>query len=612
MTTVSFVVPSYNSARTITACVLSLRNQTHPDVEIVVVDNHSTDDTVARATAAGADAVITAGPERCAQRNRGARDSRGAIVVLHRLGHGHGARPSPPTSSRPSRRGRTSAPSSSPSGPSATASGPSAACWRSPSTWATSRSRPRVPSVARRSRPSVAGTRTSRPPRTGTSTTGSGPTASRWAGSERSSGTTRARLRLRGTFGKKRYYGQWIAAYLDAHDDGSRRIRRSGLLDRKGDLLRHPILTSGMVTLEVDRGRGHLRRHARRPQGAHRRPPRCTRVNARPERIVHLISEYSAHEAMGRTVTETALRVPGEHHLITTKAHDGGAVFASVHELGGRIESFPMSNRDRLHALLAEIQPDVVHLHAGALGPLLAQRSGLGAYPLVMTIYAWPGLPGRAAWRHAGWRGLRVEQRPARAGAGHGDPAAGPRAAVGAGAEPARHPEPRPPGAGAAVRLRRARSSTCPPVPRSTARRASRTPAAGNGPTVVFAGRSETVRGIGTLIDAFPAVRCGRAGRPAAAPAAPARGAAPHRRPVAASPVSDAIDIVTDPIPDLLGELAERAGGLLALPRRLHHVATGDGGRGGDGGRPAGRVHARRVRALGHATGRRRDRRAAG
>ena len=70
-------------------------------------------------------------------------------------------------------------------------------------------------------------------------------------------------------------------------------------------------------------------------------------MNARPERIVHLVSEYSAHEAIGLTVTETALRVPGEHHLITTKAHDGGAVFASVHELGGRIESFPMSSRDQ-------------------------------------------------------------------------------------------------------------------------------------------------------------------------------------------------------------------------------------------------------------------------
>ena len=87
-------------------------------------------------------------------------------------------------------------------------------------------------------------------------------------------------------------------------------------------------------------------------------------------------------------------------------------------------------------------------------------------------------------------------------------------------------------------------------------RRASRTPAAGAAPTVIFAGRSETVRGIKTLIDAFPAVR-------AAVPDArlrllllPRAELPGDRAHVAASPVADAIDVVTDPIPDLLGELA--------------------------------------------------------
>ena len=87
-------------------------------------------------------------------------------------------------------------------------------------------------------------------------------------------------------------------------------------------------------------------------------------------------------------------------------------------------------------------------------------------------------------------------------------------------------------------------------------RRASRTPAAGAAPTVIFAGRSETVRGIKTLIDAFPAVR-------AAVPDArlrllllPRAELAAIVQHVAASPVADAIDVVTDPIPDLLGELA--------------------------------------------------------
>ena len=283
-------------------------------------------------------------------------------------------------------------------------------------------------------------------------------------------------------------------------------------------------------------------------------------MNARPERIVHLISEYSAHEAMGRTVTETALRVPGEHHLITTKAHDGGAVFASVHELGGRIESFPMSSRDRLHALLAEIQPDVVHLHAGALGPLLAQRSGLGAYPLVMTIYAWPGLPGRAAWRHAGWRGLRASNvLPARVLATAILPPALVRRSVRAlNPRGILSPDPRVLErlSGCGVPVKHLPSGA--PI---DSRRASRTPAAGNGPTVVFAGRSETVRGIGTLIDAFPAVR-------AAVPDARLRLLLLPRAElplivdqVAASPASDAIEIVTDPIPDLLGELSSAQAG---------------------------------------------------
>jgi len=65
------VVPTRNNSRTIEACLRSLRAQDHP-CRIVVVDNHSSDDTVAIAGSL-ADAVVTAGPERSAQRNLGAR-----------------------------------------------------------------------------------------------------------------------------------------------------------------------------------------------------------------------------------------------------------------------------------------------------------------------------------------------------------------------------------------------------------------------------------------------------------------------------------------------------------------------------------------------------------
>jgi glycosyltransferase involved in cell wall biosynthesis len=81
MTTISFVVPTKNSARTIAACVRSLRQQHHSDVEVILVDNHSTDRTVQLA-AEFVDRTIIAGPERCAQRNIGAASATGDIVVF--------------------------------------------------------------------------------------------------------------------------------------------------------------------------------------------------------------------------------------------------------------------------------------------------------------------------------------------------------------------------------------------------------------------------------------------------------------------------------------------------------------------------------------------------
>ena len=46
---ISIVMPSYNSARTITKAVLSCINQSYPNVELIIVDNGSTDDTAATA-----------------------------------------------------------------------------------------------------------------------------------------------------------------------------------------------------------------------------------------------------------------------------------------------------------------------------------------------------------------------------------------------------------------------------------------------------------------------------------------------------------------------------------------------------------------------------------
>jgi glycosyltransferase involved in cell wall biosynthesis len=77
---VSVVVPTRDAARTLRACLESVRRQDHPDVELVVVDNHSTDETPLIA-ARLADRVEAGGPERSAQRNRGVAIATGPWVM---------------------------------------------------------------------------------------------------------------------------------------------------------------------------------------------------------------------------------------------------------------------------------------------------------------------------------------------------------------------------------------------------------------------------------------------------------------------------------------------------------------------------------------------------
>jgi GT2 family glycosyltransferase len=67
---VSVVVPTRNAGRTIETCLRSVRAQTWPALELIVVDNGSTDATWAVAERL-ADLALRGGPERSAQRNLG-------------------------------------------------------------------------------------------------------------------------------------------------------------------------------------------------------------------------------------------------------------------------------------------------------------------------------------------------------------------------------------------------------------------------------------------------------------------------------------------------------------------------------------------------------------
>lgn len=76
---VSIIVPSRNSASTIEDCLRSIKNQSYKQIEIIVVDNGSTDATVASAKKYTR-LVYAAGPERSAQVNFGALKARGTYL----------------------------------------------------------------------------------------------------------------------------------------------------------------------------------------------------------------------------------------------------------------------------------------------------------------------------------------------------------------------------------------------------------------------------------------------------------------------------------------------------------------------------------------------------
>jgi glycosyltransferase involved in cell wall biosynthesis/SAM-dependent methyltransferase len=78
---VSVIVPTKNSERTIEACLRSIRDQSYSDVELIVVDNSSSDRTRELAIKY-ADGVLDRGPERSAQRNAGARQSTGEFLLF--------------------------------------------------------------------------------------------------------------------------------------------------------------------------------------------------------------------------------------------------------------------------------------------------------------------------------------------------------------------------------------------------------------------------------------------------------------------------------------------------------------------------------------------------
>jgi glycosyltransferase involved in cell wall biosynthesis len=249
VTTISFVVPTYNSSRTIAACVQSLKTQSVGDVEVVVVDNHSKDGTADLALQAGADIVMAAGPERCAQRNRGFDASHGDIVVFidsdMRVTAQVASQIVALFESRPAVSAAVIPENSFGEG-----------------FWAQCKVLEKSLYVGDESVEAARAFR--RQDFIDIGMWNEELTAAEdWDLDDRirahgvEVGRVDAlimhdegRLRLRGTFGKKRYYGRWLAAYMATRPDGGRRLARTSLFNKPGRLLRDPVHTGGMIVMK--------------------------------------------------------------------------------------------------------------------------------------------------------------------------------------------------------------------------------------------------------------------------------------------------------------------------------------------------------------------------
>lgn len=76
---VSVIVPTYNSASLLRLCLDSIRDQSYKNIELLVIDNNSTDDTK-KIAKEYTDRVFNKGPERSAQVNYGVTQAKGEYV----------------------------------------------------------------------------------------------------------------------------------------------------------------------------------------------------------------------------------------------------------------------------------------------------------------------------------------------------------------------------------------------------------------------------------------------------------------------------------------------------------------------------------------------------
>ena len=78
---VSFVVPTYNSEKTLAGCLKSISNQSYDDIEVIIVERFSSDKTVEIAESYGAK-VYQLDYERAKAKNFELRRAKGEYVLF--------------------------------------------------------------------------------------------------------------------------------------------------------------------------------------------------------------------------------------------------------------------------------------------------------------------------------------------------------------------------------------------------------------------------------------------------------------------------------------------------------------------------------------------------